>query len=348
MEQKSTTKISLINVLKLFLLIAFGSMLIVGASIMLRRLCANIYTPASAEEEIYVQLTLDTPLYSTNRLTDEILTLPKGYYARVLSSSDTLSRVEYNGIIGYINNQNAQTATEKPTGTLFKSANLYTRSDAGTYLRADATTSSDRIWLIPAGSTLTYLGEKRGTIPDDGTSDMWYYILFDYGDTTTYIGYVYSERTIITNLSVAPVIEALPTSIASPTDSKIEPEDSLTSTPLSSGVKIFLIILFSTLAIIIFALLLISPKQKKQKQSTEKISSPEIPAYNQPEFASFVDFTQPKKENTPYSSFAKPKTSNSHNKVKVTTPDIHSASLPPSLARYFKSEPATPFDDEEL
>lgn len=346
MEQKSTTKISLINVLKLFLLISFGSMLIVGASVMLRRLCASIYTPANAEEEIYLQLTIDTPLYSTNRLTDEIFTLPKGYYAKVLSSSGNLSRVEYNGIIGYIDSQNTISSTAKPTGTLFKSANLYTRSDAGTHLRNDATTSSDKICLIPAGSTLTYLGDKKGTIPDDGTSDLWHYVMFDYGDTITYIGYVYSERTIITNLSTAPIIESTPISIATSTDGEPDTTDYPTSTPLSSGVKIFLIILFSILAVIIFALLLISPKQKKQKQMTEKISPPEIPAYNQPEFASFVDFTQPKSENSLNSSFAKPRTVNSHNKIKVTTPDIHSQSLPPSIARYFKAEP-TQFDDEE-
>lgn len=314
---------------------------------MLRRICASIITPARAEEEIYLQLTEDSPLYFSNRLTDEILILPKGYYVKVLSTSNNLSRVEYNSIVGYIDNAKTLAVPSKPNGYLYKTANLYTRSDAGTHLRQKATTSSNKTCLIPAGSTLTYLGEIKGTIPDDGTSDIWYYVLFDYGDTTTYIGYVYSERTIITNLSTAPSIETLETSsISQPT---VENNPVPESAPLSSGLKIFLVILFSTLAVIIFALLLISPKQKKPKHSSDKIKTSEIPAYNHPEFASFVDFNKPRSENSPQQTNRKPQKSNNHNRnIRLTSPDLNSPSLPPSIAKYFKAEPTNQFDDEEL
>lgn len=314
---------------------------------MLRRICASIFTPARAEEEIYLQLTEDSPLYFNNRLTDEILTLPKGYYVKVLSTSNNLSRVEYNSIVGYIDNSKTLAVPSKPNGNLYKTANLYTRSDAGTHLRQKATTSSNKTCLIPAGSTLTYLGEIKGTIPDDGTSDIWYYVLFDYGDTTTYIGYVYSERTIITNLSTAPPLETLETSSIS--QPPIENDPIPEATPLSSGLKIFLVILFATLAVIIFALLLISPKQKKPKHSSGKIKTSEIPAYKQPEFASFVDFNEPRSENSPKPINRVPQKSNNHNRnIRLTSPDLNSPALPPSIAKYFKAEPTNQFDDEEL
>lgn len=359
MENQKIAKIKIGSIFKTFILLVVGIILIVCTAIALRSVCANKFTPARASEYKFVKILSDTPLYKNNDLTHEIIRLPSGYFAKELSRTNNLSRVEYNGTIGYINNLDTTYATIK-NGNAYKSATLYTRSDAGTHLRTAPTTTSDKTYLIPAGSTLSFVGEISGDIPTDGTSPVWYYVHFNSGDTTTHTGYIYSERTIITNISSPPEVvtsteTTLSTQTSTPNTNTDIPQN--LTTPLSSGLKIFLIILFAVLGVIIFALLLISPKSEKlnkktNNQTSSSIPPSQIPAYNQPEFGNFVEFTQPQNNNTYTQQFSQPSKVNSHKKqinISHPTKAIENKTLPPAIAKYFKTEDIfPPSDDDEL
>lgn len=341
-----------------------GIILLAFTAVALRGICASKNLPAKASSDNFVQLSSDTPLFKNNDLTNEIITLPNGYFVKILNTTGTLSRVEYNGIKGYIDNSSTHPAS--PSGTTFQTATLYTRSDAGTHLRIKPSATSERVTLIPAGSTLSYIGKTTGDIPSDGTSNEWYYVHFDAGDTTTHTGYVYSERTIITNISPKPTLSTITTEPTINTSSPQSPTENeqieTLSTPLSSGLKIFLIILFSVLGIIIFALLLISPKNKQTNKKvtpkfditpTEPTKKGNIPAYNQPEFGNFIEFTQPSDHGHKSKSFIAPKKASSHRgniKLANLPKNKMDTSLPPSIAKYFKTEPISPtnLDDELL
>ena len=359
MENQKVAKIKIGSIFKTFILLVVGIILIVFTAIALRSVCANRFTPANASEYKFIKILSDTPLYKNNDLTHEIIRLPSGYFAKELSRTQNLSRVEYNGTIGYINNLDTTYATIK-SGSAYKNATLYTRSDAGTHLRTSPTTTSDKTYLIPAGSTLIYVGEISGDIPTDGTSPLWYYVHFNSGDTTTHTGYIYSERTIITNISSPPEITApaettLSTQVNTANTQTDIPQN--LTTPLSSGLKIFLIILFSVLGIIIFALLLISPKSEKTNKKSgttpqQNTTSKQIPAYNQPEFGNFVEFTQPSYNTKHTNNSSPPSKVNSHKKqinISHPTKTMANKTLPPAIAKYFKTEDIfPPNDDDEL
>ena len=360
MKETQAIKNRTISVIKMFFIFLFGVVFVIGASIALRFLCATKFIKTFAQSPAhYLQTTSDINLYKNNNLTEEIIIIPSGYFAKVINSTGNLARVEYNEIVGYIDTTNT-ISNNTPDGIIFETATLYTRSDAGTHLRANPSTNSNKLALIPAGSTLTYIGKISGEIPSDGTSPVWYYVHFNQGETTVQTGYVYSERTLITNLSTTPTIASPEQQPVTTTPTTSEPEQELeaeiSSPTLSSGLKIFLVILFSVLGIIIFALLLISPKGDRKKRAKKHSINPvqdtpptpikqaQTPAYNQPEFGNFVEFTQPKEKKIHHTSFIPPSKSNSHKKqIKIKhfqSPQqtTSNQTLPPSIAKYFKTE----------
>lgn len=347
------------QLIKLLILFTAGIALLIFSGLALKKVCLP-KTKASARE--YVQFLSDTSLYSDSNLTKPLFTLPTGYYAEVLSKTDKIARITYNSTNGFIElTDKIEITTNVPTRTFFMTADIETEPDAGTHLRLEPNTTSHKVALIPPSSKLEFIGKIEGTTPTDGTSNLWYYVHFNSGETTTHTGYVYSERVqinsgmetrtpqIFTTETSAPA--STPELNQHPTQSELPP------TQISSGLKIFLIILFVTLGVIIFALLLISPKKAlKTSKVTTKLTpdenvnqiqdrrnqnfqshdpKPPIPAYNQPEFGEFIDFSQ-KTTDHHHKSFLQPSKTNSHKReLNFTHKQKNSSTLPPALSRYF-------------
>lgn len=253
------------SIIKLFIFSLIGIILLIFSAVALR---AVALLPAKAEETTYIHLPASTPLYRNNDLSHEIITLPAGYYAKVLSSNNNLYRVEYNGVRGFIECDGDFLVTTPPTEP-YQTAELKTKSDAGTYLRSEPSSTSTRLSLIPPETTLLFIGSIASMIPSDGITNLWYYVTYDMSETASINGYVYGERVnVLSGMIEKP--ETKPTSTTPQTS-----DDLPTTIEISSGFKIFLIVLFVVLGVIIFALLLISPRQTAEKPA-EKIQSVEF------------------------------------------------------------------------
>lgn len=356
MEAKTSTPF-LSRFLKIFMVALIGIVLIVCASIGLRKICC-VKQISQASAPAYLLILSPTDLYLTNTLENKIITLPEGYYAEIISSSNSIVRVSYNGITGFISNdEKIEKLTTKPTLSLYESAEIVTRSDAGTHLREQASTLSNKIALVPQNTPLTYLGEINTETPTDGTTPTWFYVHYNSGATTTHTGYIYSERVIVLSgkekRTATPSLSTTPITQDNTDTKESTNQPLLAKTTISSGLKIFLVILFSSLGVIIFALLLISPKGEK-KHRKKKESPPNSPkplplsAINQPEFADFIDFTQPKNENIKQTDTLPSKIHTEKKELSLYSHNKNSAPLPKSLARYFKAERTLPPDDELL
>lgn len=299
-----------------FLKLFFACFLCVGFlvffAILLRAICT---TPTHASEKSYVYITSPTTLYSSNELKDEIITIPEGYYAEVISSTSSLAKVQYNSVTGFINISNDAKLTSSPTEPYFQTAEIKTKADAGTYLRTRPSTASTSLAIVPPDAELTFIGEIAGERPTDGTSENWFYVHYNLSDTIVHTGYIYSERiTIVSGKLDRPVASTTPSS--SSNDLSTEPSDTplVLTEPLSAGVKIFLGILFSTLGIIIFALLIISPREKKDDLNRPRVHG-EKEAKKHENTGFFDDFTPKNSKNTPFLTNFTPKT---HQNTKNT------------------------------
>ena len=277
MEQKTKTT-TLFRVIRLFLLCFLGISFIVFCSLALKKICIK---SVHAEEQKYIHILKPTPLYKTNTLEGEIITMPEGYYAEILSMSGDLVRVNYNSVVGFIKFSSDHEITSMPTNSLFQEAEIKSKSDAGTYLRSEPNTNSNKTAIIPPNTALEYIGEIKGALPTDGTSETWFYVHYFLSDTLVHTGYIYSERVEVLSGKVdRPIVSTPSPENENKTTATTPTNDMITDTPISAGVKIFLGILFSTLGIIIFALLIISPHEKKES-SRPSVHGQNINSFNE-------------------------------------------------------------------
>lgn len=278
---KEPSKLSAtLQFLKLIFACFLGVLFLVFSAIVLRKICIPT-THASSGEFIHIKS--PTTLYKSNSLEGEILTIPEGYYAELLSKTENLARVQYNSVVGFIELNSSHELTIEPTSPYFQTAEIKTKKDAGTYLRATPSTSAESIAIIPPDVSLTYIGEISGEQPTDGTSNSWFYVHYLVSDTMVHTGYIYSERVnIISGKLERPTISNPPeTDPITDTTQTSTGNSSIMNTPISAGVKIFLGILFSTLAIIIFALLIISPHEKKESFKRPSVHGQKTDSFNE-------------------------------------------------------------------
>lgn len=327
------------------LILIFGTLLVVASGITLRRICLQSrvlgFPSAYGYTENNVGYIANEPtlIYKTNTLSDAVITLPTGYMVKLVSESNGVAQVEYNSITGFIK-VDEKVTKQNLIPDPYQTANIVNKSDAGTYLRTEPNTTSEKISIIPANSNLSFIGSIIGTTPSDGTSDLWFYCIYEESPTKVHLGYVYSERiNVLSGLTDRTITETSvnPSQTTSTIDELTEtPETNIAPTKIDGGLKLFLIILFSVLGVVVFSLLLITPKKDKNKakakllnttlaeteisdeplhtknpnlfnltkepQDTKQSTPPKtqadsIPAYKKPEFGSMIDFSQPIERN---------------------------------------------------
>ncbi|MBP3631275.1 MAG: hypothetical protein J6J23_07365, partial [Clostridia bacterium] len=106
--------------------------------------------------------------------------------------------------------------------------------DAGTYLRATPEIlDTNTLVLIPASTGgLTLIGKIYGDTPSDGSSNLWYFVEYSTGPTTTHTGYVYSERCNLSKPLTDLVLDTdLPETSTSPDTNQALSDTSTTSNP---------------------------------------------------------------------------------------------------------------------
>lgn len=229
------------------------------------------------------EITQDTNLYASTIMSEDnlLITLPKTYYAQILSESSFTSGEEcyylkYGDLYGYATKSSFSTTTSTDQTTQC-GIQITLGAGSGTYLRAKPNTYSQKLWLFPAQTDkISFLGSIRGEKPQDGNGDLWYYIEYSLGPTTTHIGYIYAERCVLSQPLVPytkeitesqPQQPALQTSTqGNQADKQPEVTFSLDSSP---ALVIIISILFVVPIIFIFIMLIKKPKNKFDTTSSQ-------------------------------------------------------------------------------
>lgn len=257
----------------------------------------------ATETKKYKQITASTPLYkSTTASTSEIIImLPQTYYAQIidtatLSNGESAYQVKYNGITGYAKSADFSTES-KESGTMQSGITISLNKDAGTYLRTSPRIESNIQTIIPLGTTdLIFIGTINGDIPTDGTTDVWYYCIYNVSDTKAFIGYVYSQRCTLskplTNLVEDSSVQDNP--ITTTTSNITEQTTLAPKTNITKGIMWFIIILFTVPTLIFFFLLVKKPKTKKTDNSSPVFTdnSSALPLSIEESIPEFLDIDQ--------------------------------------------------------
>lgn len=243
----------------------------------------TVATTATANR--YLEILVDTPLFKTTTDDDQNLAeiyflLPKSYYVEVIKECTLDSgalgyKVNYGDFSGFARASDLSTEYSS-TSTTQIGTEITLYSDAGTYIRSTPTISDNRIRIIPQGTSgIVYLGSIYGDNPSDGTSSLWYLVEYNFGDTSTVLGYIYSERTILSTPlvelekpQVSDNTETAPTTQTA--DIPQTTQKTTLSLSISPALKWIIALLFIIPAIVIFLLLVKKPKRQILENDNNK------------------------------------------------------------------------------
>ena len=255
-----------------------------------------------------------TPLYKTTtddpqNLANIYFFLPKTYYVEILNSCKLDSGadgffVRYGETEGYCLSSSLSadfsTITTTQSGITLK---MY--PDAGTYIRSTPSIADNKIRIIPQSTSgIIYIGSISGDTPTDGTTNTWYYVEYNISDTKTVLGYIYSERGILS----APLTELTRTN-QTPTTPEASKTENTATTPtadtninpslnlsVSPALKWVIALLFIIPVIVIFALLIKKPRKNADLVQDFANSEANFPT-DEDLIPEFNDTTSPSKPN---------------------------------------------------
>lgn len=284
--KKDNSKIKLY--LKTLLLFLIGTVLIMQTGFVLRKIIIgkisasanmpraaiinadNNSTP-SAETKTYLKLQETTPLYSSTKQNENdciLFLLPKTYYAEIIGKTKLFSgtdayEVRYNGFTGFAKVSAFSTKTST-SGVMQSDITISLTKDAGTYIRTSPQITNNIIKVINIGETnINFIGTVEGDVPSDGTSNIWYFCTYYASDTKAYLGYIYSERCILSSplTDYHEPSETVNDNTIS-TTAEIDQNNLSPKTNMTNGLMWFIIILFSVPTLIVFILLIKKPKRR--------------------------------------------------------------------------------------
>lgn len=263
-----------------------------------------------------------TPLYKTTtddpqNLANIYFFLPKTYYVEILNSCKLDSGadgffVRYGETEGYCLSSSLSadfsTITTTQSGITLK---MY--PDAGTYIRSTPSIADNKIRIIPQSTSgIIYIGSISGDTPTDGTTNTWYYVEYNISDTKTVLGYIYSERGILS----APLTELTRTN-QTPTTPEASKTENTATTPtadtninpslnlsVSPALKWVIALLFIIPVIVIFALLIKKPRKNADLVQDFANSEANFPTDEDliPEFNDTTSSSKPNRKKVKFSS----------------------------------------------
>lgn len=272
------------------------------------------FTTTNNESYQTKEILSTTPLYKTTtddpqNLANIYFFLPKTYYVEILNSCKLDSGadgffVRYGETEGYCLSSSLSadfsTITTTQSGITLK---MY--PDAGTYIRSTPSIADNKIRIIPQSTSgIIYIGSISGDTPTDGTTNTWYYVEYNISDTKTVLGYIYSERGILsaplTELTrpnqtpTTPEASKNENTVTTPTaDTNINPSLNLSVSP---ALKWVIALLFIIPVIVIFALLIKKPRKNADLVQDFANSEANFPT-DEDLIPEFNDTTSPSKPN---------------------------------------------------
>lgn len=272
------------------------------------------FTTTNNESYQTKEILSTTPLYKTTtddpqNLANIYFFLPKTYYVEILNSCKLDSGadgffVRYGETEGYCLSSSLSadfsTITTTQSGITLK---MY--PDAGTYIRSTPSIADNKIRIIPQSTSgIIYIGSISGDTPTDGTTNTWYYVEYNISDTKTVLGYIYSERGILS----APLTELTHTN-QTPTTPEASKTENTATTPtadtninpslnlsVSPALKWVIALLFIIPVIVIFALLIKKPRKNADLVQDFANSEANFPT-DEDLIPEFNDTTSPSKPN---------------------------------------------------
>ena len=280
------------------------------------------FTTTNNESYQTKEILSTTPLYKTTtddpqNLANIYFFLPKTYYVEILNSCKLDSGadgffVRYGETEGYCLSSSLSadfsTITTTQSGITLK---MY--PDAGTYIRSTPSIADNKIRIIPQSTSgIIYIGSISGDTPTDGTTNTWYYVEYNISDTKTVLGYIYSERGILS----APLTELTRTN-QTPTTPEASKTENTDTTPtadtninpslnlsVSPALKWVIALLFIIPVIVIFALLIKKPRKNADLVQDFANSEANFPTDEDliPEFNDTTSSSKPNRKKVKFSS----------------------------------------------
>lgn len=272
------------------------------------------FTTTNNESYQTKEILSTTPLYKTTtddpqNLANIYFFLPKTYYVEILNSCKLDSGadgffVRYGETEGYCLSS-CLSADFSTIATTQSGITLKMYPDAGTYIRSTPSIADNKIRIIPQSTSgIIYIGSISGDTPTDGTTNTWYYVEYNISDTKTVLGYIYSERGILsaplTELTrpnqtpTTPEASKTENTATTPTaDTNINPSLNLSVSP---ALKWAIALLFIIPVIVIFALLIKKPRKNADLVQDFANSEANFPT-DEDLIPEFNDTTSPSKPN---------------------------------------------------
>ena len=272
------------------------------------------FTTTNNESYQTKEILSTTPLYKTTtddpqNLANIYFFLPKTYYVEILNSCKLDSGadgffVRYGETEGYCLSSSLS-ADFSTIATTQSGITLKMYPDAGTYIRSTPSIADNKIRIIPQSTSgIIYIGSISGDTPTDGTTNTWYYVEYNISDTKTVLGYIYSERGILsaplTELTrpnqtpTTPEASKTENTATTPTaDTNINPSLNLSVSP---ALKWVIALLFIIPVIVIFALLIKKPRKNADLVQDFANSEANFPT-DEDLIPEFNDTTSPSKPN---------------------------------------------------
>ena len=164
-------------------IIYFTLLLIVAST------CSKINNHAYAEQNHFAQIVQsDTYIYkNTNK--EKLFLLPKSYFVTLLDESQDMYKINYNGIIGYVEKNRVSCVLNSPQN-LYPKRQLRIFSSDGCIIYKLPTTNSSVLGTAPLKTYIDFYGSMYGEEYVEGRGSDWYYISYTINGEKIY-GYVY-------------------------------------------------------------------------------------------------------------------------------------------------------------
>lgn len=207
----------------------------------------------------YARAINSTNLYrltSSNELSNVICVIEKTYFVEIISETDDLYRVHYNGVNGYVKKNDVKEITSIPSTPFPYNIKIIIGSDCN--LRSTPTVKSATSNIICTvaknESDITFIGRVFAEEAIDFGGTTWYYVNYQ-----GQYGYIYNKYI----KSITPIYEN------TEQVTFVSPKENIIKNPITHTPSLILIIIMAIPCILIL-LILYLPRKHKSKTKIEK------------------------------------------------------------------------------
>ena len=144
---------------------------------------------AYAEQNHFAQIMQSETYIYKNTNKEKLFLLPRTYFVTLLDEHEDMYKVEYNGIVGYVDKNNVSCVLNTPK-TLYPTRTLRIYSNEGSAIYNSPYKNAKQIGNAPTMVNINFFGTLYGEESIEGRGSDWYYISTTINGEKVY-GYVY-------------------------------------------------------------------------------------------------------------------------------------------------------------